>query len=124
MVAECPYDCVGGNGYAAILPLFAAHYGRGLRLVHLRRGDRDACIASLVQNCELFPTAYGYYSSSPAATVKRMAAFHFSEMSRGSWNRLSIADKFGWYYDKTHALVERVPVPVRRLCRDRDRKSL
>ncbi len=30
MVAECPYDCIVGNGYASILPLFAAHYGRGL----------------------------------------------------------------------------------------------
>jgi hypothetical protein len=106
MVAACPYDCIVGNGYAAILPLFAAHYGRSLKLVHLRRGDRDACIASLVQNCELFPTAYGYYSSNPAATVKRMAAFHFGEMSRESWNRLSLADKCSWYYDKTHALVD------------------
>jgi hypothetical protein len=107
MVAACPYECIVGNGYAAILPLFAAHYGRSLKLVHLRRGNREACIASLMQNCELFPTAYGYYSSSPAATVKRMAAFHFGEMSRESWDRLPCVDKFGWYYDKTHALVDK-----------------
>jgi hypothetical protein len=104
MVAECSFDAIVGNGYAAILPLFAARYGRGLKLVHLRR-DRAACIASLQQNCELFPTAYGYYASSPAATVKRMAAFHFGEMSRETWDRLPLAEKFGWYYDKTHALV-------------------
>jgi SAM-dependent methyltransferase len=105
MVAGCPYDCIVGHGYAEILPLFAQHYGRGLKVVHLRRDDRDACIASLVRNSELFPTAYGYYSSSPSAVVKRMAAFHFGEMSQAEWNRLPVEKKFGWYYDKTHELV-------------------
>jgi hypothetical protein len=104
MIAACPYDCIVGNGYAAILPLFAKHYGRDLKLVHLYR-ERDACIASLMTNCALFPTAYRYYAVSPDASVKRMAAFHFGEMSRAEWDRLPLADKFGWYYDKTHALV-------------------
>jgi hypothetical protein len=105
MVAECPHDCIVGNGYAPILPMFAGHYGRGLKLIHLRRADRDACVASLKKNCELFPTAYGYYSSSPEAVVKRMAAFHFGEMPRAEWDKLPIEEKLGWYYDKTHALV-------------------
>ena len=104
MVADCPYDSIVGNGYAAILPLFAEHYGRGLKVVHLYR-DREACIESLITNCELFPTAYRYYSSSPEAEIKRMAAFHFGDMSRDAWDRLPIREKFGWYYDKTHALV-------------------
>jgi hypothetical protein len=104
MIAACPYDSIVGNGYAAILPLFAAHYGRDLKLVHLHR-DRDTCIASLMTNCALFPAAYRYYAASPEATVKRMAAFHFGEMSRAQWDRLSLQEKFGWYYDKTHALV-------------------
>ncbi len=104
MIADCPHDCIVGNGYAAILPLFAGYYGPDLKLVHLYR-DRDACIASLVTNCELFPTAYRYYSSSPEATIKRMAAFHFGEMSQAAWERLPLPEKFGWYYDKTHALV-------------------
>ena len=104
MIAACPYDSIVGNGYAAILPLFAGHYGRDLKLVHLYRA-RDACIASLMTNCTLFPTAYRYYSESPEAVVKRMAAFHFGEMSRTEWDRLPLEAKFGWYYDKTHALV-------------------
>jgi hypothetical protein len=104
MVADCPYDSIVGNGYAAILPLFAEHYGRGLKVVHLYR-DREACIESLMTNCELFPTAYRYYSSSPEAEVKRMAAFHFGDMSRAAWDRLPSREKFCWYYDKTHALV-------------------
>jgi hypothetical protein len=105
MVADCPYDSIVGNGYAAILPLFAERYGRGLKIVHLYRADRDACISSLMMNCELFPAAYRYYSSSPAAVVKRMAAFHFGDMSLAAWDRLPLREKFGWYYDKTHALV-------------------
>jgi hypothetical protein len=105
MVADCPYDCIVGNGYAAILPLFAKHYGRGLKVVHLYRADRDACISSLVMNSELFPAAHRYYSSSPDAVVNRMAAFHFGDMSRAAWDLLPLREKFGWYYDKTHALV-------------------
>jgi SAM-dependent methyltransferase len=105
MVADCPYDSIVGNGYAAILPLFAQHYGRDLKVVHLYRADRDACIDSLIANSEMFPTAYRYYSSSPEAEVKRMAAFHFAEMSPAEWSRLPLREKFGWYYDKTHALV-------------------
>jgi hypothetical protein len=105
MVADCPYDSIVGNGYAAILPLFAERYGRGLKLVHLYRDDREACIESLITNCELFPTAYRYYSSSPEAKIKRMAAFHFGDMSRAAWDRLPTREKFAWYYDKTHALV-------------------
>ena len=104
MVADCPYESIVGNGYAAILPLFAEHYGRGLKVVHLYR-DRDACIESLITNCELFPTAYRYYSSSPEAEVKRMAAFHFGDMTQDVWDLLPIREMFGWYYDKTHALV-------------------
>jgi hypothetical protein len=106
IAAECPHEAIVGNGYAAILPLFAQAHGRRIKLVHLRRADRAACIASLVHNCELFPSAYGYYSSSPHATVKRMAAFHFGDMSHSEWDRLPIQEKFGWYYDKTHALVD------------------
>ena len=104
MVADCPYDSIVGNGYAAVLPLFAERYGRGLKVVHLYR-DREACIESLITNCELFPTAYRYYSSSPDAEVKRMAAFHFGDMPREMWDLLPLREKFGWYYDKTHALV-------------------
>jgi hypothetical protein len=119
-VADCPYDSIVGNGYAAILPLFAERYGRGRKVVHLYR-DREACIESLITNCELFPTAYRYYSSSPEAKIKRMAAFHFRDMSRAAWDRLPLREKFAWYYDKTHALVQQ-HLALRRPYRDRDRK--
>lgn len=106
LVANCSNDCIVGNGYAPVLPLFAQKYGRRLRLVHLRRKDRQGCIASLVRNAELFPMAYGYYFSSSAAQTKRIAAFHFGEMSVQEWTDLSLETKISWFYDKTLALVE------------------
>ncbi|WP_257164769.1 hypothetical protein [Bradyrhizobium sp. SRS-191] len=107
MILDCPHACVVGNGYAAVLPIIAELLGDQVTLVHLRRRDRAACIASLVENAELSPQNHVYYADSPAALRKRPTAFHFGEMSRQQWMGLSPADKFGWYYDKTHALIER-----------------
>jgi hypothetical protein len=106
MMRDCLADCIVGNGYAAVLPLFAQQFGRKLTVVHLRRADRDACIRSLVENCELFPYAYKYYSSSSEAVSKRMAAFHFGEMTQAEWDRLTLVDKMAWYYDKTHQVAD------------------
>jgi hypothetical protein len=103
---DCPNDAIVGNGYAAILPTIAESLAGGATLVHLRRRDRSACVASLARNATLYPVNHLYYADSPTATGKRMAAFHFGEMSRAEWDRLTLIDKFGWYYDKTHALVE------------------
>jgi hypothetical protein len=111
MIAECPYDCIVGNGYGAILPMFAQECGRELKVLHIRRLDRSACVASYERVCRLFPTAFGYYSADPRASVKRIAAFHFGDSAREEWDAWPLARKFGWYYDKTHALIE--------ACRDR-----
>jgi hypothetical protein len=105
MIEVCPFDCIVGNGYAAVLPWFAERCGRDATLVHIRRRDRAACIGSLKANCDYFPAAYGYYTTSSEANMKRMAAFHFGESSRDEWSRLSLDEKFAWYYDKTHALI-------------------
>jgi hypothetical protein len=106
LIESCPYDAIVGNGYAAVLPAFAEIWGGETVLVHVRRADRAACIRSLVENCTYFPSAYGNYSTSPAAETDRMAAFHFAEMSRPAWGALPLAEKLGWYYDKTHALID------------------
>lgn len=106
LIDACPADCVVGNGYAAVMPLFAERFGRTLTVVHLRRADRDACIRSLIENCELFPYAYKYYSTAPQVVWKRMAAFHFDEMTQAEWDRLRLSDKIAWYYDKTHELLD------------------
>lgn len=105
MIDECPYDCIVGNGYAAVLPQFAERWGSSATLVHIQRADRIAAIESLRVNCENFPWAYGYYATGAQATTKRMAAFHFGEMTLPQWNKLTLVEKISWYYDKTHALV-------------------
>ena len=104
-IEDCPYDCIVGNGYAAVLPLFSEIAGPNLTLIHLRRDNRAACIESLKNDCELFPAAYRYYSSAPEAEMKRMAAFHFGEMTQAAWDALSLDEKIAWYYDKTHELI-------------------
>jgi hypothetical protein len=106
LIMHCPCACAIGNGYAAVLPIVAEVLGDQVTLVHLRRRDRAACIASLAENAELSPQNHLYYANSPAATSKRPAAFHFGEMSREQWTALPLSEKFGWYYDKTHALIE------------------
>ncbi|UFZ05683.1 hypothetical protein LQG66_05050 [Bradyrhizobium ontarionense] len=106
-ILNCPHACVVGNGFAAVLPVIAELLGDQVTLVHLRRRDRAACIASLTENAELSPQNHVYYADSPAAQRKRPTAFHFGEMSREQWTKLSQAAKFGWYYDKTHALIEK-----------------
>jgi len=103
---SCPYDCVVGNGYAMTLPLIAEIFGERVTLVHLKRHDRDACVASLVRNAELFPVNHRYYAASREAVGRRMAAFHFGEATREEWDRWPIDKKFYWYYDKTHQLIE------------------
>jgi hypothetical protein len=106
LIRQCPFDCIVGNGYAAILPYFRELWGPQTRLIHIRRADRSACIASLVKNAELFPVANRYYATAAGATVKRLAGFHLAEMTREEWERTPLAAKFGWYYDKTHALID------------------
>jgi len=106
IIAQCPHDCIVGAGYATLLPMFAEQYGPQLKLVHLRRADRARCVESIKENAELFPAAYRYYHSSSAARYRRIAAFHFGEMDRDRWDRLSTDEKLGWYFDKTHSLVD------------------
>lgn len=102
----CPYECIVGNGHAAVMPIIAETLGDQVVIVHLRRRDRAACVASLVENATLQPVNHLYYANSSDAVSKRPAAFHFDEMPKVQWNTLPIAEKFGWYYDKTHALIE------------------
>jgi hypothetical protein len=106
LVAECRYDAIVGNGYASVLPLFAERHGHRATLVHLRRADRDACVKSLMANCERFPDTYGYYSTASRAIGKRMAAFHFGETTRAEWDDWPLQRKFEWFYDKTHCLID------------------
>jgi hypothetical protein len=107
MIDACPWECIVGNGYAPVLPIFAERLSdRKLSLIHLRRTDRDACVASLKANAEFFSMGHGNYVPSSELQSKRIAAFHFGEMTKLAWEALTLTEKFQWYYDKTHSLVE------------------
>ena len=106
LIEECPHDIIVGNGYAPWLPLFAEICGPRLCLVHLRRLDRKACIDSLVENAIRHPAAYGNYNEGKLAVTSRPTAWHFNEMNKDDWNRLTIHEKLAWYYDKVHNLVD------------------
>jgi hypothetical protein len=107
MVDQCPFECIVGNGYAPVLSIFSEQLPRcNVSLIHLRRANRDACIASLKRNAELFPAPYRYYVQNPEAITKRIAAFHFGDMTRPAWDAINVSDKMKWYYDKTHDLID------------------
>jgi hypothetical protein len=99
------FSCVAacGTGYAGVLPIFAEQYPN-LRLVHLKRRDKQAFIASQVRNSQLFPDSYIYYSTQ-IGVMRRIAAFHTGEATSDQWNALSLSDKFAWFYEYTHRLV-------------------
>jgi len=59
----------------------------------------------LMWDAQQNPAAYRYYVDSPDAAVRRIAAFHFGEMTRKAWDRLQPAERFDWYYAKTHKLI-------------------
>jgi hypothetical protein len=80
LIGDCPYHCIVGNGYAPFLSLFAEIFGSGLVLIRVRRRDRAQCIDSLVENALLFPDE--------------------------EWESWPLERRFGWYYDKTHAMID------------------
>ncbi|MEZ0370798.1 MAG: hypothetical protein ACAI44_17030 [Candidatus Sericytochromatia bacterium] len=107
-----PGCAIVGNGYQQFLPLIHELHGAKVRLVHLQR-EREACIASLVRNMAHYPEFHHYYAEGfermppEAIQLARFAAFHFKEMSYADWLSLSVSERAGWYYDKTHELIAR-----------------
>lgn len=105
LVADCPHRAIVGNGYAGVLDLFAEIWP-GVKLIHVKRRDREALIRSHMSNQQFFPETYLNYGSE-TGVMERTAAFHLGEMSREAWEVLSLHDRFGWFYDYTHAELDR-----------------
>jgi hypothetical protein len=104
---DCKYEAVVGNGYAFIIPLIKEVFQGQVKLIHIQRRDKNACIRSLIKDCEHFSENYGYYTNRQdiSFNVKRTTAFHLNEMTREEWFQLDLTEKFNWYYNKTHELV-------------------
>lgn len=106
MFADCPHDAVVGNGYAFVLPYLRDLLPPDLAFIHLQRRDRDAGIRSWVKHAGVLPESNGYVPCPDGGVlVKRTTAAHLGEMKQEAWDALPLAEKFGWYYDKTHALL-------------------
>lgn len=101
------HDVEVSNGFAFCMPVVHAVFGGALKVVHLRRA-RAAHVASLVRRPRVTPEDFGGYIDfdyrGPFRHV-RPTAVDYGEMSREEWEALSLAERFGWYHDKSHALV-------------------
>jgi hypothetical protein len=102
-IGSFPCIAASGNGYAGVLPIFAELYPN-LKLLHLRRRDKHAFIASQMRNSQLFPETYINYSTK-TGVMRRIAAFHTGETTRDEWFAMSLAEKFDWFYEYTHRLI-------------------
>src|SRR3984957_264677 len=132
VIRHCDHHCIVGAGYAAVLPFFAEICASEIGLIHLKRNDRAACVASLVENCRLFPTNFRHYSEDPNAKGEMLAAFHLGDASRAEWESWPIEKRVGWYYDATHRLVENakplfsryLPIATERISDEQTRREL
>ena len=111
LLSQLPAHAVAGTNYQFALDMLVALHGPGLKLVHLRRRSRAEFIRSLARIIHWRPamavnmTTEACRADLPDYTT-RLAAFHFGEMTRRAWERLSLEQRLGWHYDKTHRLIE------------------
>ena len=110
LLEQVPAHALVGPAYQFALDLLADLHGPRVKLIHLRRRDRDACIASLARIVQLKPAGAVNYSGVEcrkdlANYFQRPTAYHYGEMTRADWQALDLPGKIGWYFDKTHALI-------------------
>ena len=112
LLRHIPAYGISGTAYQYALPMLFEIHGPGLKLIHLKRKDKRACVRSLSQIV--------YYRPAMAINVTRdrcrtdvdeytcrPTAYHFGEMSRETWAKLTREERVSWHYDKTHELIER-----------------
>ena len=96
------------SGHAFWLPIVAKVFGPDIGLIHLKR-DRAACIESLCLNRTTWPEFHGNYIDCTDLPIRTWlpTAFHFGEMTKAEWEAAPLRERIGWYYDKTHELINR-----------------
>lgn len=112
--AEGPHVHAGGP-LVFVLPALREVLGPEVKVIHLKR-DRDACIRSLRSRVELYPELWGGYADPMAAgdggtplrlEVMRPTAAAVGDMDQEDWERLTLEEMLGWYYDAAHAHAEK-----------------
>ena len=101
---ECPHKAIVGNGYASLLPIVKEVFPE-IKLIHLKRKDKQAFIQSALKNQSLFPETYINYGSKDGI-MRRTSAVQTGEMTQEEWDAHSLEERFDWYYNYTHALIE------------------
>jgi len=100
-----PGNAIVGNGYAHVLDLIHDVHGDRVKIIHLQR-NKAKWLRSFIENVATFPLSHGNYADSDSPRIRRAAAFHYDEMTRGDWQRLPVEDKAAWYYEKTHTALQ------------------
>lgn len=104
-------DAVVGTAYHFVLDQLLEVHGPGLKLIHLRRRDRQENIRSQAYLIHYRPatavnlTTDRVRRDHPEYTL-RPAAWHFDEMSKEAWEQLSLEQRLAWHYDKSHAIID------------------
>ena len=111
LIQAMPAHAISGTTYQFALEQFADIHGPDLKLIHLKRKDREENIRSLEKIVYYRPAMAINMVADRCRTDSddytfRLAAFHFDEMKKVSWEKLPVAERLAWHYDKTHALIE------------------
>jgi hypothetical protein len=94
------------NGYTLILDKLINRFTSSIKIIRIKRDKKD-WIPAFKKNIFNYPLKHGNYTNLKKAQIYRMAAWHFEEMSKIEWNKMSINKKLNWYYDKNDDLVKR-----------------
>lgn len=113
ILQDWDHDIEVGNGFQFYLPLIHEIFGSELKIIRLRR-NREACIQSLARRPLINPQNWGGYLNEMPETRSeildfvcyRPTAVSCGELSEKEWKNFSLIDKLGWYYDKSHALLD------------------
>ena len=89
---ECPHKAIVGNGYASLLPIVKEVFPE-IKLIHLKRKDKQAFIQSALKNQSLFPETYINYGSKDGI-MRRTSAVQTGEMTQEEWDAHSLEERF------------------------------
>ena len=86
---------------AFILPEIKNVFGDQIKIIHLIRKDKEACINSLASTTISNPYVWGNYLDTELEYRSfRPTLYHYDQKKISSWQKLSLYKKIEWLYDK------------------------
>ncbi len=93
-------NCYVGASYSHILDEVLKIHKGNVKLIYLKRNQQD-WLKSFVKEVKKFPWSHGNYSSKKIKKIEyKIAAFHYDEMTKKKWEKLSLKKKSIWFYKK------------------------